>query len=154
MLYLVFLPIGTACVTFYAMLTHGIFNYLQKYKESKVSPTWAVWSMFIPVASGILVALNLKKAFESFDLKSPTAKNNLYYSIFSLVIISILTTGNLFFVVFQSINNYQNPIILKPFMNPTFYISILSIFVSLGVVYFLWKTLKEIVTAISLENIN
>jgi hypothetical protein len=149
--FLVYLPLGIAGTVFYAMLTHGIFNYLKKYKESKVDPTWAVWSLFIPVASIILVALNLKKAFESLELRSLTAKNNLYYSIFGIIITSILSFINLFFLFFQTINNFQNPVIPKPFMNSTFYISLISLIVSLGVVYFVWKTYKEIVVAIAFE---
>jgi hypothetical protein len=152
--FLVYLPIGIAGTVSYTMLTHGIFNYLKKYKESKVDPTWAVWSIFIPVASGILVALNFNKAFESLNLRSSTAKHNLYYSIFSIFIVSILSFVNMFYVIFQSINNYQNPIIPQPFINSTFYISIISIFISLGVIYFLWKTLKETVVAIGTENSN
>jgi hypothetical protein len=152
--FLISLLFGIVATIFYAMLTHGIFNYLKKHKESNVNPSWAVWSMFIPVASNILVALNLNKAFESLGIKSPTAKNNLYYSIFSLVATTILVFGNIFYTFYELFNSELKPIILKPFMNYSFYISVFTTMISIGLFYFIWKTVKEMKDAIVAENIN
>jgi hypothetical protein len=151
---LIFSLTAIVATIFYAMLTHGIFNYINLNKDSKVNPTWAVWSIFIPFASHILVALNAKKAFESLKLNLPTAKNYLYYAVFSLIFSSILTFGNLFYTIFEVINNNGILTNMKPFMNYNFYISSIAVVISFGLMYFVWKTMKEIKDAIVVENIS
>jgi hypothetical protein len=149
---LLILPISILGLTFYAMLTHGIFNYLKRCKESKVDPTWAVWSIFIPIASIILVALNLKKGFELLNLKSLTANNNLNYTIIYFVVSSILSLGNAIYLFYAIFSNFNSPIIPTPFMNSSFIISIFTMILALVVTFFTWKTIKEIVNAIVAEN--
>jgi hypothetical protein len=146
------LIISITGTVFYAMLTHGIYNYLKLNKGSKVNPTWAVWSIFIPVG-GIFVALNAKDAFKSLKLDSPTPKNYLYYAIFSLIATTILVFGNIFYTFYELFNSELKPVILKPFMNQIFYISILSTVISLGLFYFIWKVMKEMKDAIVSENV-
>jgi hypothetical protein len=151
---LLILPISICGATIYAMLTHGIFNYLKKFKESKVDPIWAVWSIFIPVASIFLVALNLKRGFEMLNLVSSTAKNNLSYTIFYFITSSVLSLGNAAYLFFGIFADLESPIIPKPFLNSSFIISIFVTFLALALAYFTWKTIKEITYSIINENKN
>ena len=144
------LIISITGTVFYAMLTHGIFNYLKQKKASKIDPTWAVWSIFIPIASNILTALNANKGFELLELNSSTAKNNLNYAIFKVIIISILAIGNIIYAFYEIFNNIEN--INQPFMNTTFYINILTTVISVGLMYFTWKVMKEMKDVIVSEN--
>jgi hypothetical protein len=140
--------ISITATVFYSMLTHGIYNYLKINKDSEVNPTWAVWSIFIPFASSILTALNTKKAYESLQLTSKTAKNFFYFAIFNTIIIPIVIFGSLFYSVYERIQNGVKLETVKPFMNINFYTNVVSILVSLVLAWFVWRIMKEMTSAI------
>ena len=151
-LMLIFIITSAIATITYSMLTHGIYNYLKLSRGSDVNPTWAVWSIFIPLASYILVAINAKKGYESLKISSETAQYNFYTSIFYTIIGTILSFASIFYSIYQSIQSNGVPIVTKPFLNVPFYISIASLTIGMVVVYFTWKIMKEMTGAIVAEN--
>ena len=147
--------ISVMAIVFYAMLTHGLFNFFKKNIEPKVDPTWAVWSIFIPFASSILTAYNFRSGFELLDLKSTTGKYNFIYSIFYTVVVVILSSISIYFSFYQTINKQGGlitpvPLLITPvpFMNISFYISVATSILGFVYVYFTWKSAKELKDAV------
>ncbi len=133
---------------FYGMLTHGIYNFLLKFKETTVNPTNAVWSIFIPFASEILVSLNAKKGFESLKLNNQITTQYLNYSIFSLIFIFGLFGLDLYLIFSQGLAVKKSLPIANPFTNNSFFISLIITLLLIASHYFVWKIMTEMKNAI------
>ncbi len=148
---LFFVICSVIATTAYAMLTHGIYNYLKLNKDSQINPTWAVWSIFIPFASYILVAINAKKSYESLGLNPEVAQYNFYASIFYTIVGTLLGIASVFYAIYDSLQNIGSVKVVKAFLNTPFFISMGSLIVGIIVIYFTWKIMKDMTSAIVAE---
>ncbi len=129
------------------MLIHGIYNYLQKFKDSPIHPANATWSVFIPLASEILVALNAKKGFEILKLKTELPSQYFRYSIFSLIVSFLLFVGIVYFSLVTLSGRSSDVILRIPFDYSLVISSVLSALILISY-YFKWKIMEEMKNSI------
>jgi hypothetical protein len=55
---------------FQSMLIHAIFNLLRQTKESKINPTLAVWTQFIPFYAVVMYPFNFLQAYRSCNISN------------------------------------------------------------------------------------
>ena len=132
----------TVCQSvFIGMWTHGIFNYLNSTNRTKIDPTFAVWSIFIPFFNLIRVPMNLIKATTALKIKSTYPK-----ILFGIGTINLLWIFPFVYFYVISINNPTHWFsISKPYLE-AFWIVLEGLSITS-----LWLSVKSITQKIETE---